>query len=187
MLKKVIQLDNQIEQYIYLHRYHGADAFLSWCTTHATIISFSLLLLLALGYFVRKQRIYIYTALNAAVLTGLTALASNAIKLSVERLRPYEVMEQIKTPLIYSGGYSFPSGHTTEVFTLFFTVAFLIKNKWLKGVFLFWALLIAYTRMAFGVHYPLDVTGGIVLSYLMVRIWLKYQPLQKWFSNMTNG
>ncbi len=187
MINKIIQLDNQLEQYIYLHRFHGADMFLSWCTTHATIISFSLLLLLSLWYFSKKQQIYIYTALNAAILTGLTALASNAVKYSVERLRPYEVNELIQTPLIYSGGYSFPSGHTTEVFTIFFTVAYLLKNKWLKGIFLFWALLIAYTRMAFGVHYPLDIAGGIVLSYVIVKLWLKYQPLKKWFPNLTNG
>ncbi len=184
MLEKLLSLDYSFEQYIYLHRLKGADSFLTWLTVNATLISFALLFLLVLVYFYTKKQIYLYTALNAALINGITALITGGLKLSIGRLRPYEVNELIQTPLIDSGGYSFPSGHTTEVFALFFTVAFLLKNRFFTALFLLWAMVIAYTRMAFGVHYPVDIIGGITVSAVTVWVWLKYQPLKRWFKHI---
>jgi len=180
----MLDLDHSLEQYIYLHRLKGADNFLAWITMHATIISFSLLFLLVLVYFYNKKQIYLYAALNAALVNGITALITGGLKILIERPRPYKLDELILTPLIDSGGYSFPSGHTTEVFALFFTVSFLLKNKFFSFLFLVWALLIAYTRMAFGVHYPLDILGGIAVSAFTVWIWVKYEPLKRWFKQI---
>ena len=176
--------DQSLEQYIYLHRFKGADNFLAWATENATFISFALLFLLVIAYFFNKKQIYLYAALNAAVINGITALITGAIKISIERPRPYEVNDLIQTPLINSGGFSFPSGHTTEVFALLFTVWFLLRNKFWTAVFLIWALLIAYSRMAFGVHYPVDILGGIIVSGITAYIWMKYEPLKRWFKQL---
>ena len=181
MIEQIFRLDQSIEQYIYLHRPTGADAFLKWATVNATLISFGLIFLLVVLYWINKNKWYLYVAVNAAILTGLTALITGGLKISIERLRPYKVVEQIKTPIIESGGFSFPSGHTTEVFTIFFTVFFMVKNKWLRLLFLSWAVLIAYTRMAFGVHFPIDILGGVTVALLSVLLWLKFEPLKKWF------
>jgi len=181
MFDYFIDLDQKLERYIYLHRFYGADSFLSWATVNATFISFGLLFILVLVYFYTKKKIYLYAAFNAVVINGITALITGGLKIIIERLRPYEIDEQILTPLIDSGGYSFPSGHTTEVFALFFIIAFLFRNHFFTWLFLVWAILIAYTRMAFGVHYPLDIIGGILVSGITVYIWFKLEPLKKIF------
>ncbi len=187
MKKVFLNWDYTLEQYIYLHRYKDADSFLTWATINATYISFALLFLLIIIYFFNKKQIYLYAALNAAVVNGITALITGILKILIERPRPYEVNDLINiSPQINGGGFSFPSGHTTEVFAIFFTVTFLLKNNYITALFLFWALLIAYTRMAFGVHYPVDILGGIFVSGLTTIIWLKYQPLKRWFKNI-NG
>ncbi len=179
--------DQNFEQYIYLHRYKGVDSFLMWTTVNATYISFGLLLLLILIYLYNKKQIYLYTAINAAVVNGITALITGLLKILIERPRPYEINKLIDiSPHINAGGFSFPSGHTTEVFAIFFTIAFLLKNKFFTGLFLLWALLIAYSRMAFGVHYPIDILGGVTVSGLTTAVWLKYQPLKKLFKKL-NG
>ncbi len=181
MIKQILDLDRSFEQYIYLHRYNGADNFLRWATEHATYISFSLLILLVIVFLFNKKQIYLYAAANALIVNGITALITALLKISVARLRPYEINKLITTPLIDSGGYSFPSGHTTEVFALFFTVFFILRKSYFSILFLLWAILIAYSRLAFGVHYPLDILGGMTVSGLSVWLWLKYEPLKKWF------
>ncbi len=179
--------DQNLEQYIYLHRYKGADSFLTCATVNATYISFGLLFLLVLIYFYNKKQIYLYAALNAIIVNGITFLITSTLKILIQRPRPYEVNKLIDiSPHINGGGFSFPSGHTTEVFAIFFSIAFLLKNKFFTGLFLLWALLIAYSRMAFGVHYPIDILGGIAVSGLTTAVWLKYQPLKKLF-NKLNG
>jgi len=184
MIKQILDLDRSIEQYIYLHRYNGADNFLRWATTHATYISFALLFLLIIIYIFNKKQIYLYAATNAIIIIGITALITAFLKNEIARLRPYEINKLIVTPLINSGGYSFPSGHTTEVFALFFTIFFMLRKTYFSILFLIWAILIAYSRMALGVHYPLDILGGITISGLSVWLWLKYEPLKKWFSKI---
>jgi len=126
MIEQIISLDQSIEQYIYLHRPTGADAFLKWTTVNATLVSFVLIFLLIIIYWVNKNKLYLYTAVNAAVLTGVTALITGGLKIIIERLRPYEIIENIKAAKIESGGFSFPSGHTTEVFTIFFSIFFML-------------------------------------------------------------
>ncbi len=185
MIKYFQNWDQSLEQYIYLHRYKDADSFLTWVTVNATYISFALLFLLVIFYFFNKKTIYLYVALNATLVNGITALITGVLKVLTERSRPYKMDPLIETPLINSGGYSFPSGHTTEVFALFFIIAFLLKNKLIYSIYLFWAILIAYTRMAFGVHYPIDILGGIAVSGITAIIWLKYQPIKKWFKQIS--
>ena len=182
----LLNWDQALERYIYLHRYKDADSFLTWATVNATYISFALLFFLVIIYFFNKKQIYLYVALSATLVNGISALITSTLKILIERPRPYKIDALIDTPLINSGGFSFPSGHTTEVFALFFTIIFLLKNKFLSALFLVWALLIAYTRMAFGVHYPVDILGGIIVSAVTAGVWVKFQPLKKWFRNL-NG
>lgn len=65
---------------------------------------------------------------------------------------------------------SFPSGHTTVMFALAFSLLF-VNRKW--GVaYLIIALISAFSRVVVGVHFPFDILGGILvglLSAIMVR------------------
>ena len=67
----------------------------------------------------------------------------------------------IKKPL----DFSFPSGHTAASFAAM-TALFLAKMKkaWIAALVL--AVLIAFSRLYFYVHYPTDVLGGVVVGIL---------------------
>jgi membrane-associated phospholipid phosphatase len=60
--------------------------------------------------------------------------------------------------------FSFPSGHTTTAFALFFGLAFMVKNKYLEIFFLFMATLTGYSRIFLSQHFLEDVIAGSVIG-----------------------
>ncbi len=67
--------------------------------------------------------------------------------------------------------HSFPSGHTTTVFTLFFMLCLLTRNNMLKIFYFIVAFLTGYSRIYLSQHFMVDViagsflgTGGIIIA-----------------------
>ncbi len=125
--------------------------------------------------------IFIYSLLgknlnvrNNALIIGATvfnsALLANVIKYAVDRPRPFITYPDLEK-LSSGGSPSFPSGHTTDAFALA-TILSLLFPKWYVILPAYvWAVLVAYSRMHLGVHYPGDVAAGIIVgvfSALMV-------------------
>jgi len=69
---------------------------------------------------------------------------------------------------------SFPSGHTTSIFLLAGLLCWQRVNHWIKFAMLLLALLVGLSRIASGVHWPLDVLGGAAGGWLvaMGAVWL---------------
>jgi membrane-associated phospholipid phosphatase len=59
---------------------------------------------------------------------------------------------------------SFPSGHTTCAFSLYFSLALIVKNKTLKFVFFIVALLAGYSRIYLSQHFFEDVFVGSLIG-----------------------
>jgi len=179
MFERIAGLDQELEQYIYLHRPGGAEHFMMWMTNNATIITFGFVGLLLILYFIKRQKKYLFSALNISLVIGISALITGTLKVLLTRARPYKVLDSISTPIIESGGYSFPSGHTTEAFALATTVFLITRNPWLRLIALVWAVFIAYTRMALGVHFPVDILGGILVGSLTAVFWMRWKPFDR--------
>lgn len=65
-------------------------------------------------------------------------------------------------------GYSFPSGHTQNVFAALGAPARYWKVKWLRVVLTVGILLTALSRMYLGVHTPLDVGVSCIIGIVLV-------------------
>lgn len=104
----------------------------------------------------------IFLVLNKVVIAGLNSLIKNIIK----RPRPSHLH------YVYAGGYSFPSGHSASSFALYISILvislFIFKKLSLKIIIstlcISIVLLIGYSRIFLGVHYPSDVLGGYLLA-----------------------
>jgi membrane-associated phospholipid phosphatase len=66
--------------------------------------------------------------------------------------------------------HSFPSGHTTSAFALFFVLALLSNKQFYKLIFLFLAVLVGYSRIYLAQHFPVDVMAGSLIGVLSVMI-----------------
>ena len=68
--------------------------------------------------------------------------------------------------LEYHSNFSFPSGHSTTAFALFFGLSFLFKNDVLKILFFFFAIVTAYSRIYLSQHFLEDAVAGSAIGIL---------------------
>ena len=107
-------------------------------------------------------------AMLVAMLLGLI-FCNGIIKHLVMRTRPYDTWgfplrrDSLLIPAL--NDYSFPSGHTTS--SVAASTAIFKDHSVLGFVAFLFALLIAFSRLYLGVHYPSDVFGGLILGFLM--------------------
>lgn len=111
----------------------------------------------------------------------LIALPLYAIKQFYDAPRPiaYFVQEQFQAFQVAGLNYhctnSFPSGHTTAAFALFFSLTVLVKQPWLKVLFVLLAVGVAYSRVYLSQHFAGDVFGGSLIGLLFCLLYIFFQ------------
>ena len=94
---------------------------------------------------------------------GLNVLLVATLKYAVDRPRPF-VAGHAVVQLAEAASPSFPSGHTAFAFTAAVALILMFPHRWLRLLVLAWALLVAYSRLALGVHYPSDVLASVLIG-----------------------
>jgi undecaprenyl-diphosphatase len=137
--------------------------------TNASSIIFALLYgLLLLSLFIRKDR-KIFLALFGPMTAFLLVYG---IRLFYQRPRPFIALD-IESLIVHEASASMPSMHAASAFAIAMAVYY--TNKSLGIIALALAALTGLSRVMVGVHFPLDILSGallsVMVSYGIYRHW----------------
>jgi undecaprenyl-diphosphatase len=134
----------------------------------------------------RKKDVWI-TLIVVAIMIILSDQLADFIKDHVQRLRPTHnasISDIVHILRGYRGGdFGFVSSHASNAFAVAAFTSLLFARRWFTLVIYFWAVIISYSRMYLGVHYPLDVLCGGLLGF-SIGIIMFY--LERWVINYVN-
>ncbi|MDO5689121.1 MAG: phosphatase PAP2 family protein [Tissierellia bacterium] len=138
---------------------HGWPYFITAIGNTSTYFAFYIALL-AICYHYDRMETFVYLLLSTLVAFFLM----EGFKALFVRIRPQDFMR------ITQGGYSYPSGHSAVSMATWLTASRLPEVKAIRGGKLSWGfaampLLIGFTRLILGVHWPTDVLLGWALGW----------------------
>ena len=192
----ILYLKWEMELMEWLQAHIGSDGIIFWILSNLSAFGEQLLLVAIMGFF--------YWGLNKEFgkYLGVNILMVNIwnpmIKNVVLRLRPYFVEEynvellrlidSSADPMdIAAQGYSFPSGHSSNSTTLYWSLAIHEKkHKWLWIPAIVLPLLVGFSRVFVGAHFPTDVILGWLLGILTIALVALLRKLIKarWLFNL---
>ena len=171
LLEDVLERESLVRWDIAVHAWlydHTVPAGLSICriiTQFGSSALYAVMLLVALLLAMQRQRFMLWSWISINV-GG--ALVEFVLKASVQRQRP-----EFSAAHIHRESYSFPSGHAMMSLICYVTLAYVLSSlgRWSHSqrniafvIAIVWSLIIAFSRLYLGVHYPSDVFGGLAAA-----------------------
>jgi undecaprenyl-diphosphatase len=177
-----------IDTWLFLHLNAGvANSFLDWLMPIVTNLAYYRIPLIAalaaLALFGGgKGRSVVLLALITVTLTD--QLSTSILKPWIGRIRPCHVVEGVRVITGCGNTLSFPSGHATTSMAVAIFFGFLYR-RWLWPL-VGLSVLISYSRIYIGIHYPSDMLAGWVIggaiAWGMVRFYQSFlrQRMERW-------
>ena len=137
-----------------------------------SLVRFLLLPAIVLFWIWKRKKEALKVILVLGIVAGFTDLiAHRIIKPLVGRLRPPLSGIPVIVRAPYGGKLSFPSNHAANMFAAAAVLSAAYPS--LTPLFYCAAVIVSYSRVYVGVHYPLDVIGGAVLGSLIAFIAIR--------------
>lgn len=193
MLEWLKELDREL--LLYLNSFHSPfwDPIMFWVTkTLFWLPLYLFLVYLIVRYFKQDWWIVIIGIVITILLTD--RITSGFMKPFFERLRPsrepsleglVHLVKDSAGKIYYGGKFGFASSHAANTFAtaMFFWLLFRHRYKWIWTLFI-WAVVMTYTRIYLGAHYPGDILVGLLIG--LGCGWIGYR-VQRWIWKKRKG
>lgn len=169
-MHKIIQEDQ--EAFLFLNNLGDTSFDQFWILISETWIwvpLYAIFLYLLYKNFQLKGLIFIliFVALGVTVSDQLAGI----FKSGILRLRPcHDPSINHFMRIVKCGGqYGFYSSHSSNTFFIatFMSVLLFRKYRILPYILFFWAIIVSYSRIYLGVHFPLDILMGAMMGFLL--------------------
>jgi undecaprenyl-diphosphatase len=158
LVPEVVQADRQAFVFLNSGQDHDLSNFF-WMITVLGSLEFGFLWFVGLWLMKRSD-------LAAYVLVAIVMeiVIVTFMKETILRPRPYNTLADVGW-LFSQGGWAFPSGHAAGAFVLATVIG--LKVRRMLPLMAALALIVAFSRVYIGVHYPLDVIAGSLIGILI--------------------
>ncbi|WP_424494794.1 phosphatase PAP2 family protein [Salinimicrobium sp. GXAS 041] len=188
-MEQILELDHEL--FLFLNNLGSPawDAFWNFITNKwSSIPLYAVLLYLIYRSFGLKGMAV--TLVLVAGLISITDQLANVFKAGFERARPCRqegVMEYARFVAVRCGKYGYFSAHAASSAALTMFLGFAMKTNYPKLLYflMVWALMVAYSRIYVGVHYPLDIFTGFLIGGGFGFLFYKLHAfiLEKYFNH----
>ncbi|CAH0121639.1 hypothetical protein PAE9249_04171 [Paenibacillus sp. CECT 9249] len=151
--RRVFRWFNQTISHSALDRFFGT-------ITHMGGAVFAIACTLSLALFAPGK--WGLAGLQSAIALTASFMITTIVKKKFRRRRPYMVLPYAKVGRNPLKDPSFPSGHTTAIFSIM--TPFLFISGWFALCLLLLAILVGLSRIYLGLHYPSDCIAGCIVG-----------------------
>jgi undecaprenyl-diphosphatase len=168
LLERIIQIDTSLFYILNNKATNVVFDFLMPILTNLDYwkIPLAMIVVLLAIFGKRKGRVAVVLLVLGVALSD--QICNTVVKPLVGRIRPCNVLENVRLLVNGTKSLSFPSSHATNIFTGTLILSSIYRR--LKIPLIIIATLVAYSRIYVGVHYPLDVLIGSLLGILSALI-----------------
>ncbi len=176
MLHDLITYDKELFLFLNNLGTTSWDSFWLFITHKFSAIPlYILLIFLSFKQFGLKKTLIllVFTSLMIVVTNGL----GDFFKYGFQRLRPCyddEINELVRLVKDSCGGkYGYFSAHAANTMAVAIFFSNLLKKKFMTFFLIVWAMLVAYSRIYLGVHFPLDILTGMLVGLFFGWLFAK--------------
>jgi len=139
------------------------------CMNWFDSLAFFMLVILATWYaFDRKVGVRLF------FLVMLGVLINQDCKILFGQPRPFELAPELG--LITAPSFGFPSGAAQCTLMLFGYLAYVVRKTWFTALAAAFLLLVSYSRIYIGMHFPTDILGGWIIGAAALYLYIRVEP-----------